>query len=53
MLILVGVWAILGAIIVALRPANAVGWLFMAAGLWLAFGLWPRRASTAWDRARC
>jgi hypothetical protein len=38
-LVLMGVWAILGAVIVALRPANAVGWLFLATGLWLSIGL--------------
>ena len=34
-----GLWAILGAVVAALRPANAVGWLFLAVGLWLAIGL--------------
>jgi hypothetical protein len=38
-LVLMGVWAVLGAIIVALRSANVVGWLFMSTGLWLAVGL--------------
>ena len=34
--LLVGLWALVGALLVALRPANAVGWLFAAAGLfWL------------------
>jgi hypothetical protein len=38
-LVLMGVWAILGAAVVALRPANGVGWLFLMVGLWLAIGL--------------
>jgi hypothetical protein len=34
--LLVGLWALVGALLVALRPVNAVGWLFAAAGLfWL------------------
>ena len=34
--LLVALWALVGALLVALRPANAVGWLFAAAGLfWL------------------
>lgn len=38
-LILTGLWAILGAVIVALRPGNAVGWLFLALGLLWEIGL--------------
>jgi hypothetical protein len=38
-LVLMGAWAVLGAVIAALRPANAVGWLFLATGLWLQVGL--------------
>src|SRR5262245_40138269 len=38
-LALMGVWAVLGSVIVALRPSNAVGWLFLVTGLWLAIGL--------------
>ena len=38
-LLLVGVWAVLGAVIVALRPGNAVGWLFLTFGLWMGIGL--------------
>jgi hypothetical protein len=34
-----GLWAVLGAVIVALRPGNAVGWLFLALGLFWAVGL--------------
>jgi hypothetical protein len=34
-----GLWAILGAVIVALRPGNAVGWLFLALGLFWSVGL--------------
>ena len=45
-LVLMGVWAILGSIIVALRPENVVGWLFVFVGLWLSFGL---MATTAVD----
>ena len=37
--VLTGLWAILGAVIVALRPGNAVGWLFLALGLLWAVGL--------------
>jgi hypothetical protein len=32
-------WAVLGAVIAALRPRNAVGWLFLAFGLWMGIGL--------------
>jgi hypothetical protein len=38
-LLLVGVWAVLGAVIAALRPRNPVGWLFLAFGLWMGIGL--------------
>lgn len=38
-LLLVCVWAVLGATIAALRPRNAVGWLFLAFGLWMGTGL--------------
>jgi hypothetical protein len=38
-LVLMGAWAVLGAVIAALRPANVVGWLFLATGLWLQVGL--------------
>ena len=34
-LLLVGAWAVLGAVIAALRPRNPVGWLFLAFGLWM------------------
>ena len=37
--VLTGLWAILGAVIVALRPGNAVGWLFLALGLLWSVGL--------------
>jgi hypothetical protein len=32
-ILIMGLWAILGALIVLLRPANAVGWLFILVGL--------------------
>jgi hypothetical protein len=32
-IVITGLWAVLGAIIVGLRPSNAVGWLFVAVGL--------------------
>jgi hypothetical protein len=38
-LVLTGLWAVLGAVIVALRPGNAVGWLFVAIGLIWEIGL--------------
>jgi hypothetical protein len=38
-IVLTGLWAILGAVIVALRPGNAVGWLYVALGLLWAIGL--------------
>jgi hypothetical protein len=38
-IVLMGLWAILGAIVVALRPTNAVGWLFLAVGLLWTSGL--------------
>ena len=37
--VLTGLWAVLGAVIVALRPGNAVGWLFVALGLVWSVGL--------------
>jgi hypothetical protein len=37
--VLMGIWAVLGAVIVALRPSNVVGWLFLGIGLWLSIGL--------------
>ena len=37
--VLTGLWAVLGAVIVALRPGNAVGWLFLALGLVWSVGL--------------
>ena len=37
--VLTGLWAVLGAVIVALRPGNAVGWLFLVLGLLWAVGL--------------
>jgi hypothetical protein len=43
-LVLMGLWAILGAVVVALRPANAVGWLFLGVGLIWTTGL----TATAW-----
>jgi hypothetical protein len=48
-LVLMGAWAILGAIIVALRPSNAVGWLFLAVGLWLGIGLSATSAAERLD----
>jgi hypothetical protein len=38
-ILLVGMWAVLGSVIAALRPANAVGWLFLTFGLWMCTGL--------------
>jgi hypothetical protein len=48
-LLLMGVWAVLGAVIVALRPGNAVGWLFLATGLWLSIGLAATSAAERLD----
>jgi hypothetical protein len=49
-LVLMGVWAILGAVIVALRPSNVVGWLFLGIGLWLSVGLALTTAAERLDR---
>ena len=38
-LVLMGLWALLGAVVVALRPVNAVGWMFLAVGLLWTTGL--------------
>jgi hypothetical protein len=39
MLVLTGVWAVLGALIVVLRPRHPIGWIFVAVGLLWTWGL--------------
>jgi hypothetical protein len=46
---ILGGWAILGAVIVVLRPANAVGWLFVAVGLLWTTGLAASEAAERLD----
>jgi hypothetical protein len=37
--VVMGLWAVLGAVIATLRPANAVGWLYLTIGLLWTIGL--------------
>ena len=50
--LLVGLWALVGALIVALRPGNPVGWLFAAAGLTWLTGLTATAIAESGDAGR-